>query len=199
MRRTDQIAKEKFNGDIKETICYIMYEYKKDDLETFYDEWSKEELDIAKEVYMDALILKYGYDNLKKMMDNNEEINFTDEDIQRAKENHYSNKSKENFKDTKHFVLTEEELKKAEINPYKVNILKDVFKLILVNGSLIGLGTIIQNLNIGVDFKPITGLFTSIYTTMKALDIGPNIIDYFKFKNHQKELSNLENIGGKKL
>lgn len=57
MRETDKLCQEKFNGDMRETIKYILWHYQYDELDAFAKEWTKEEARIAYELVEEAPVV----------------------------------------------------------------------------------------------------------------------------------------------
>lgn len=181
MRDTDKLAKEKFNGNIVETIKYILLNYKGQDMDKFVFEWTPEECEIAAK-----FIKQRAVENSSK-----EEVNQI--------------LNEENM--LEQLNLTKEEVQKAERNPYRAKLGKQFLKLLLVNGGLIALAATLQNININASQNIIEAISTgatSIFTTYMALDIGPDLVKYFKFKKlkkqYEKEKNTVElNVGGKVL
>lgn len=183
MRETDKIAIEKFNGDIREAIHYIMFEKTKEEIDVLCEEWTKDELEIAQELIMEAFILKYGEENFKRMLGNDEKMELTDEDIDRAKIHHYSSTEIERRKKENQLYST---------NPYKEFVFKDIAKWIVVNACILVVSFILEKFNFELGEWPAT--LCGLYTTMVALNLGPNIEKYFKFNNAKKHFDSNEKI-----
>lgn len=49
-RKTDELCRDKFNGDVYETIKYILLNYEDEEFQSFVFEWTRKEIKIAKSI-----------------------------------------------------------------------------------------------------------------------------------------------------
>ena len=175
MREIDKLAKEKFNGDYRAAIEYMYRNYaskKNPIMDKFYSELNKEELKIAAEILVQMTKEKKGENVISEMINASRNLDSLN--------------------------LSSEEVLNAEKNPYKAKVGKDFLKLLIVNGGLLALYAVLKQFNInaqGMNIEAIATTIASIYTTSIALDAGPNLMNYFKFKFTKKQLENLQPSG----
>lgn len=73
-RKTDKICQENFNGNMRETIEYILRHYKNEELTTFIKEWTDEELSVANQIIDEAPVVNQMDEHTQKSVDVNKEI-----------------------------------------------------------------------------------------------------------------------------
>lgn len=163
MRKIDIEAQNNFNGDTIKLIRY--YTENQKSLEEFVPELnSKEALELTK-IAFEKGNETYGHDNFEKML----------------------------IKDMKlvNLNLTEEEVRSAEVNPYKAKIFKGFLKLLLIEGGILSM--VFLGKNIGFDTYSL-GILSQIATGVVSITIAENILKYFKFKNIKKYIEKNKDV-----
>ena len=97
--------------------------------------------------------------------------------------------------------LTKEEVMNAEKNPYKATLGKSLLKLLISSSGIIALTFLMNNFDLGAAQSTIETLAiggTSIYSTMIAMNIGVDLLKYFKFKNIKKQFQKEEQLSQEK-
>lgn len=162
MRKIDIIANEKFSGNVEKTIEYLLYNAGENAFDEYIDELTQDEARIAVKFLEKEAVKQYGG---KK---------------------EYNAEIKKNRK-LYSLNLTEEEVKNAKINLYKADILKGVFKLLVMESGVVAL-SMVGN---GVGINPmLIGTIGSTITALASSTLATNIINYVKFKKVQKMVAN---------
>ncbi len=166
MNKTQQLANEKFSGNINEAIKYIMFNIRGEELGQYIDEWTPEQARFALDSVYQVGEEKLGKDGLQKIV--KEEV-LLDE-----------------------LNLTKDEVMNAQKNPFGAKIAKGLLKLFIVNGGIVALGTLLSSLGMqnsqGIIQAAAVG-GASIFTTYMATDIGVDIVKFFKYKKIKKSLN----------
>ena len=134
MRKLDEIANEKFNGNVQETIKYLMLNSGPQGFDPYVDELTQEEASFVVDLLHSEAIQIYGSEK-------------------RYKEEIVKNTALTTF------GVTEEEVLKAPKNPYKASVLKNFLKMFLAEGGILALGAAGLNPEIlGLAGSVVTGL-----------------------------------------
>lgn len=164
MRKIDLLAQEKFNGDTLKAIEYLVIN-KEPTFGEYVQEFTKKEATFAfraLHTYHVDKIIEEDFGGKEKFADDVvREINLQE------------------------LNLTAEEVKNAEKNPFRAKLGKDVLKLALLEGGVVGLSAL--GGKAGFDATSI-GFLGSIGTTICSLGMADNIMKYFKFKKMKKQL-----------
>ena len=168
MRKIDVFANEKFNGNIKDALLYLLNsngDYRMDD---YVDELSRDEANFVYLALRDKAIKHYG-----------------------GLENYRSELKKQS--DLTSLNLTEEEVRTAEVNPYKASLLKSVLKLLIMDGGILLLSMMSPVLGISVSTL---GIGASLFSGIYSLTIVENLAKYVKFSKVKKIIDSeqLQNI-----
>ena len=186
MRKVDILCEEKFNGNIEQTIDYIMRNYKGTELNEYVKDFTPGEITFARNILYKVAVERNGVKKVRQVLSEESDLAI--------------------------LKLTKEEIVASEKNPYVAKLGKSLLKLLIANTGVIALMLLIQNGNLEsakniVETLAIGG--TTIYSSLLAMDVGMDLLKYFKFKKlknmYNKDIeensNNLEfeNQGGKTL
>lgn len=164
MRKLDILAQEKFNGDTLKTIEHLIVT-KDPEFGAYVQEFTKKEA-------------TYAFRSLHT----NHVDKIIEEDFG-GKEKFANDVMRE--MNLQELNLTAEEVKNAEKNPFRAKLGKDVLKLALLEGGVVGLSAL--GGKAGFDANGI-GFLGSVGTTLCSLGMADNIMKYFKFRKMKKQL-----------
>lgn len=162
MRELDIIAREKFNGDIRKTIEFLLLNGADNNFDKYVDELTYDEAKIVMEIMNSEAIKHYG------------------------SESNFKNEVKKN-RLLIELELTEEEVKNAKKNPYKAKIFKSSLMMLIMESGIIALSLFGSNLGIT---PAMLGVGASIVTGLSSMTVASNVINYVKFKNASKIIDN---------
>ena len=161
MNKIDQLANEKFGGDLQKTAEYIFSTFSQEDQEKYVADITQHQ---AKE------FVKYFKNGFKEKGIN----------IQKIVDEQYDLASME---------LSKEEVINMENNPFKAKIGKDILKFVILNSGLCALYLVSSKIDKGVaDTLLSAGIgITSILNTMFSFDTVKDALNYFKFRKLKKQ------------
>lgn len=134
MREIDVIAQEKFNGDSKQAIEYLLYTVGENGFGPYIDELTQDEARFVVSILNRDAIKYFGSEK-------------------RYKEELIKNQSLAEFN------LTEEEVRNTPKNPYKATLLKHICTMLLMNGGIIALSSMGIDISaLGLVQSVVTGL-----------------------------------------
>ncbi|MBR6516460.1 MAG: hypothetical protein IKT40_06345 [Bacilli bacterium] len=157
MRKIDEIANEKFNGDINRTLYYLVYEAG-EPFDPYIPELTQAEAATVLRFVEDRAIKHYG-----------------------SEENYYNEYKKRKL--LAQLDLTEEEVRNAKKNPYKAKLLKNSLLMLIVEGGILALGLAANQMGIAPDILSYAG---SIATGLFSMTLAGNLLEYVRFKKTKK-------------
>lgn len=179
----EEVVLEKFNGDKESALAYL-----------------------AQESYSRKYNMTGTKENLQKILDELSEEDAKKFMVYWGKE---AEKNPESFKNTvetgvnlAYLNLSYDEVKNAEVNPYKAKTGKAFLKLLIGAGGLLGLAAILHTVGpVGLAANVGTGLYT-LFITYAGADFADKVVKYFNFKQTKKRITKIEKEheeGGKSL
>lgn len=218
MNSLEKLAKEKYSGDLREAWKYVLYECSPEERDMYTKYVSKEQLDIGMSVLkkkgeneIDQLAKEKFNGDIQKTWDYIFS-NCTSEEIDRyvAMADPYQagqavvlvnsikdktvNKSYKLQNDLSTLKLSREEVLNAKKNPYKVDVMKNLFKIFLTSSSIVALSAIgTPVLGLGAGSLAAVESFLGLVNTSFAFNLAEKLPKYFKFKKAKKELEKNNN------
>lgn len=172
MNKTDILANEKFGGDLRATIEYLM-DTEELDSSIYFEEFTKPQVRIFFDILANRINERVP-DKVKKEV------------------------AAEAFA-LESMNLTREEVRNMDVNPFKAKVGKDFLKLLIIPGGLISLNLLAGNVlgaELGSAFSQLTTFATSLLTTSLSLSTAKDLLNYFKFKKTKTNMLNRENEFG---
>lgn len=157
MRKIDEIANEKFNGDMNRTLEYLLYEAD-GPFTPYVEELTQEEARMVMKFLERDAIKHYG-----------------------SEENFYDEIDKNGL--LRHLDLSEDEVRNATKNPYKAKMLKNALKMLIMEGGIIALGLVGGSFGLT---PAVLGMAGSVATGIWSMTLAGNIIDYVRFRKAKK-------------
>jgi len=88
--------------------------------------------------------------------------------------------------------MTYDEVKNAEINPFKAKLLKSTLKLLIGGSSLLAISIIASNLGGSDTISSFLSYLNAGVIAYTSAEIGANLINYSNFKQAKKQVENNE-------
>jgi len=99
--------------------------------------------------------------------------------------------------------LSYEEVRDAKVNPYKAKVAKGFLKGLIGGTGLLALSTLIPGASDPGIINSVCSGMVTLFGSYCAMDVGVNLINYFKFKKIKKEIEanekSMNDNGGKTL
>lgn len=157
MRKFDDFVNKNFNGNMEQALEFLLYSSGEEKLDNYVSELTREEALIVFRLMKKEAIKQYG-----------------------GEKNYSAELDKTRM--LMSLNLTEEEVKNAQKNPYKAKLLKNVLKMLIMDGGIILLSLL------SVPASAL-GLVASVGTGLLSMTIASNLIDYVKFNKLKKTLN----------
>ena len=164
MREIDKIANEKFGGSVEKTIEYLLCNSDGYDIKGYVNEMTPEEARYTLKFIEDRAVSNAG-----------------------GRKNF--NKALKMEFNLQYLKLTEEEVKNAKFNPFKIPLLKSL--LIMLLSVVIVVCVSLFGKQLGMDSSVVSAI-TSLAIGLSTVSLSDKVIKYFKFKSVKKTIEKLK-------
>ena len=164
MNKTDLLAQERFDGDLRKTIDYILHNFDKEKLNEYVYDFNKEQAVIFIDIYTKEAV---------SLM--------TPEEINELVVGDYEQSC---------IGMSEDEIVSALVNPFGQRIKK---RLGLLAAAILGPYAVALLLPDNVFSTTSATFFVGIFTAIIAITMARDILNYFKFRKLKKKYTNRQN------
>lgn len=163
-----QLAKQKFNDDMQATWAYIFSQCSEEEIERYTS--------MADTYQAGQAFLLVNNGKMKNQL-NNEMSQLKDE------------------KNLSSLNISREEVLNAKKNPYKSEIMKNLFKILLTSSSIVALSAL-GGPALGISASGLTAIESvlGILNSTFAFDLADKLTKYFKFKKAKETISKENNL-----